>query len=580
MLVIRIIQKFRKILNHHQKIRILELGFVMIIGGFMEMLSVSLIMPFMEAVMDPDKLMQNQYVHSICVATGINSSRTFLMIAAFILAGLFFGKNIFLVLEMYVQNRFVFRNMFTTQERLLENYLSRPYEFFLGVNSGKVLRVIEDDTRETFITLQSLLVMVSELIVSFILIGTVLIISPVMTLGMAAIMIAVTLIVMKFLMPFLQKSGLENQESSSKMKQWLMQAVQGIKEIKITRKEKFFRNRYHETGDVYVDTLYKSGTWSTVPRFFIEAAAMGSIFIVIGIMIYGGTPLEALVPVISGIAVAAMRLLPSVNRISKAMADMSFREPMVDKMVENLKESEQFAKINESEDNAQLISHLDQKLTFDHISYQYPSGEREVLKDASVTIQKGMSIGIIGSSGSGKTTAVDIMLGLLKPQKGKVLIDGTDIELDMNGWLSDIGYIPQQIFMLDGDIRMNVAFGLEEEEIDDEKVWAALKEASLDKFVGSLPEGLKTQLGERGVRLSGGQRQRIGIARALYSDPSVLFFDEATSALDNETEAAIMDSINHLHGTKTMIIIAHRLTTIEGCDAVFRVENGKINRER
>lgn len=189
-------------------------------------------------------------------------------------------------------------------------------------------------------------------------------------------------------------------------------------------------------------------------------------------------------------------------------------------------------------------------------------------------------MGVVGASGAGKTTAVDILLGLLKPQKGKVLIDGTDISLDMDGWLSEIGYIPQFIFMLDGDIRENVAFGVPEGEIDDDKVWEALEEAALAEFVKSLPDGLNTQIGERGLRLSGGQRQRIGIARALYSDPSILFFDEATSALDNETEAAIMDSINHLHGTKTMVIIAHRLTTIEGCDIVYRVEDGKIRRER
>lgn len=193
-------------------------------------------------------------------------------------------------------------------------------------------------------------------------------------------------------------------------------------------------------------------------------------------------------------------------------------------------------------------------------------------------IKKGMSVGVAGLSGAGKTTAMDTLLGLLKPKNGKVLVDGTDIETNMKSWNMQVGYIPQNIFMLDGNIRENVAFGVPCKDIDDEKVWDALRDAALDIFVKNLPKGLDTELGERGLRLSGGQRQRIGIARALYPNPSVLFFDEATSALDNETEAAIMDSIHHLQGKKTIIMIAHRLTTIENCDVVYRVENGKITR--
>ncbi len=248
-------------------------------------------------------------------------------------------------------------------------------------------------------------------------------------------------------------------------------------------------------------------------------------------------------------------------------------------MIENLKEIESYA-LPQEEGKEDAIQGFGKVLALSGIRYRYPKGETDVLSDASMTVKKGQSVGIVGPSGAGKTTAVDIMLGLLRPQDGKVLIDGTDIRLDMDGWLSEIGYIPQQIFMLDADIRENVAFGVPADEIDDERVWKALKDAAMDDYVRSLPDQLQTQLGERGVRLSGGQRQRIGIARALYTDPSVLFFDEATSALDNETEAAIMDSINHLHGEKTMIIIAHRLSTIEGCDHVFRVEEKKIRRER
>ncbi|MDD6203290.1 MAG: ATP-binding cassette domain-containing protein, partial [Lachnospiraceae bacterium] len=210
----------------------------------------------------------------------------------------------------------------------------------------------------------------------------------------------------------------------------------------------------------------------------------------------------------------------------------------------------------------------------------YPNSKALIFDHADMTIPIGAAVGIVGTSGAGKTTIVDVMLGLLTLQTGQILADGVDVKTNYEGWLKNIGYIPQTIFMIDSTIRKNVAFGIADEEIDDNRVWEVLKEAQLDEFVRSLPDGLDTGIGERGIRLSGGQRQRIGIARALFEDPEVLVLDEATSALDNDTEAAIMESINRLHGKKTLVIIAHRLQTIEKCDMVFRVENGKIERER
>ena len=220
------------------------------------------------------------------------------------------------------------------------------------------------------------------------------------------------------------------------------------------------------------------------------------------------------------------------------------------------------------------------EITLQDITYKYPNSEALIFDHADMTIPIGSAVGIVGTSGSGKTTIVDVMLGLLNLQTGSILADGVDVQTNYEGWLKNIGYIPQTIFMIDSTIRKNVAFGIADEDIDDNRVWEVLKEAQLDEFVHTLPDGLDTGIGERGIRISGGQRQRIGIARALYEDPEVLVLDEATSALDNDTEAAIMESINRLHGKKTLVIIAHRLQTIEKCDMVFRVENGQINRER
>lgn len=585
MTIIRIIRKFRPILSRHQKFRILELGILMIIGGFMEMLSVSLILPFMEAVIDPDKIMSNQIVSRICSVLGIESNRTFLVFLAIIMALLYIVKNIFLLFQMLVQNRFVQNNRFFAQRRLLRSYLSIPYEFFLDIKSGDVLQVINNDTLTVFSLLSNLLMLFSELVVSGSLIITILIMSPGITFGVAALMLAMVGIIQMVIQPILSKVGKESRTANAGTQQWLIQAIQGIKELKIMRSESFFEDKYNKCGSVAVKTSYISATLGLVPRFMIEAVSMASFFFIIAFMIYQGTALEALLPMLSGVAMAAIRLLPSVNRITTCLASVVFSEPALDKMAERLAGMNYLDEsINSGKDIAPqplgIINGISKSIEMDDVSYRYPNGEKNVIDDSGFVIEKGQSVGIVGSSGAGKTTAVDIILGLLIPHSGTVKVDGIEIKDDMGGWLNQIGYIPQTIFMLDGDIRSNVAFGKDKDDINDDRVWAALKEASIDAFVKGLPEGLNTEIGERGVRLSGGQRQRIGIARALYNDPEILFFDEATSALDNETETAIMESINNLQGTKTMIIIAHRLTTIEKCDVIYRVENGKILKER
>lgn len=576
MSIIRILKKFRLILSRHQKVRIIELAVLMIIGGFMEMLSVALILPFAEAVANPRDVAAKPYVKIICQILHLDNYRDFLVFLAVLMAFVYIVKNAFFVFQMGIQNRFVWNNMFAIQQRLLRSYLSRPYEYYLGINSGEILRIIENDTSEAFYLLTFLLGLFSEAAVSVILVSTIFLISPGVTLGMAVMLLGIVMVILKVIRPVLRQSGIANQAAYANMKQWLLQAIQGIKELKIMRKEQFFEDNFEKSGNVYVKTLYKSGVLSLIPKFTIEAAAMSAFFLTVAFMIYSGTQLESLVPILSGIAVAAIRLLPAANRISYNMANISFREPMLDKLMESLNDIYDSDKGGWQENSGGLITSGFLEASLHDVSYCYPKGKEKILDMANMTIRRGQSVGIIGASGAGKTTMVDVFLGLLQPQNGKVFVNGINIEEDMDGWLSKIGYIPQTIFILDGNVRENVAFGITEEQIDDEAVWKALKEAALDEFVHSQPEGLSTPLGERGIRLSGGQRQRIGIARALYNNPEILFFDEATSALDHETETEIMHSIDRLHGYKTMIIIAHRLSTIENCDIIYRIQEGKV----
>lgn len=582
---IRVIKKIRKLMTHHQFIRVIELGVIMIIAGFMEMLSVALILPFIEAIISPDEVMENQYVQIVCKIVGLQSHKSFLFFLAIVMAIMYILKNVFLLFQIMVQNRFASNQMFAMQYALLDNYLSRPYEDFLNIKSGDVLQVISVDVSRTYTILTYILSMFAEIVISLSLLISILLISPGITIAMGCVMMFLVILMQAIVKPVLNESGSTNRKANAGMNQWLLQAIQGIKEIKLMKKEEFFKDNFSVYGRKYVKTHYIEMTLVAVPRYMIEAIAMSVFFLVVGITINRGVELESIIPVISGIAMASVRLLPAINRISGNLAAISFGAPAIDSLIENLNTLHLDTKTifetkRESIDIQKSIIRLNHKLDVSHIRYHYPSSDINVLDDASIVIKKGMSVGVVGSSGSGKTTLIDIILGLLNPQEGSIIADEIDIHQDINGWKSQIGYIPQNIFMIDGTIRSNVAFGVPESGIDDAKVWQALKEASLDDHIKGLPEGLDTEIGERGMRLSGGQRQRIGIARALFLDPEILVFDEATSALDNETEEAIMESIHRLQGKKTMIIIAHRLSTIEGCDAIYKVENGKIMREK
>lgn len=581
MLLLRIFKKYNLILSKHQKLRIAQLTVLMVIGGFLETCSVSLILPFMDAVMEPEQAMEKWYARLICRIFGLQIPRTYLMFLAIVLATLYVVKNVYLILEYNVQHRFVYGNMFALQERLLDTFIHRPYEDFLHLSSGDVIRIINNDTRDAFNLLTELLSLFTELVVSLMLAAAIFVITPVVTLCIAALLFATMLFIFVVLKPVLRRMAVSQQRNAAGMNKWLLQSIQGIKELKVMQKEQFFRESYNHYGKAYVRSLRWNRTLSTVPRFIIEGICMAAMFIVVAVLIGSGTELQSIIPMLTAVAMAAIRLLPSVNRISGALNKISYGEPMLDKVIENMRVLEKNpAQTNIREQRDLSVPKLQHTLDFEHITYHYPSSEEFVLSDASMSVRRGESVGIVGPSGAGKTTSVDIILGLLDPQGGRVLVDGVDVKNNLPAWLSQIGYIPQMIFMLDDSIRANVAFGVSEREVNDEQVWRALREAALEEFVRSLPEGLDTQIGERGVRLSGGQRQRIGIARALYQNPEVLIFDEATSALDSETESAIMESIHGLHGTKTMIIIAHRLTTIEACDHIFCVEHGKIKRER
>lgn len=574
--MIRIIRKYARLLDRRQKIRVLFLVVIMIIGAFLEMLGVSLMVPLLSVMVQPNIMETNKYIKIVCNLFDLHSYREFVLACIIVMILVFILKDLYIILQNYVQIRFIFNNQIATQRKVLRTFLYRPYEYYLYADSGEIIRGVGGDVSTAYSLLSDLLSFATETIVAVSLLITVFIINPWMTLFVGLIMGGISVAITKIIKPKMHRNGILHHEYSAVTNKWLIQIINGMKEIKISQKELFFESNYFRSGEIMNRTIQHYTLLQNMPRLLIEMSSVCGMLCVMGFMVYSGQEIQSLIPVFGAFAMAAVKLLPSANRIVTAINNIAFQEPALDKSLENL----EILKCD-VEDKRYIVSDnknvsIKEKIELYDITYSYPKSNVKVLENAFMVVPAGKSVGIVGTSGAGKTTAVDILLGLLEPQEGKVLLDGQDIKDNYYVWLSHIGYIPQMIFMLDASIRENVAFGFDDDEDVDKKVWTALKEAQLADYVRGLPEGLDTKIGERGIRLSGGQRQRIGIARALYTNPDLLIFDEATSALDNETEAAIMESINALHGKKTMIIIAHRLTTIEGCDIVYNVENGKI----
>lgn len=584
--MLSIIKKFNQLFDSKQKRMVFILLIMMLVGAGLEIVGVSLMLPLMTVIMEPEMFETNGVIRWLCEVFSITSHSSFVIACIVTLILVFIIKNLYLMLEYYVQNRFIFRSQFSTQQRMLRTFLDRPYEYFLNARTGEILRVIQYDVTDAYSLLMTLMSFVTETIVSVALIVTIFIVDPMMTGFVALMMLLNILVIAKVIKPILHKMGINVQVHAANSNKWLLQSLHGVKEVKVANKERFFEEQYGKHGWKMIRIHEKSSVLNHFPRLLIEMVSVCSMLTLIAIMIRMGRDMESLMPVIAAFAMAALKLMPSANRIVSAINAVAYKEPALDQLIKQMRWMEEEAageltikKPVTARENRKPLT-LRQEIRLKNIRYHYPRSEEQVLDQAEMRIPVGKSVGIVGVSGAGKTTTVDIMLGLLTPQEGQVLVDGVDAMECYEEWVSHIGYIPQSIFLMDDTIRANVAFGVEPEMQSDEQVWHALEEAQLAEFIRSLPAGLDTRIGERGVRLSGGQRQRVGIARALYHDPELLVFDEATSSLDNETEAAIMESINRLHGKKTLVIIAHRLQTIEGCDMVYRVEGGKIIQER
>lgn len=569
-----IFRKVNYIFNTKQKVLSVLLCMGLFIGALLELVGVSLIAQLVSLISNPESISSNRFLSFLYDITNAGSESRFFLYVVITLIVIYVLKNLYLTLMAYVKYTFIYNNQLRLSGRLIDCYLKKPYTYHLDKNSAEMIRSIMLDSERFFQLLLTVFTLFSEIMVSALLCIYLLVVDWMITVSVVVILGVVSGLYLFIFHGVSRKNGEISQYNDGKMHQAINQALGAVKDIKILHREKYFVRAFTKRGEGKYTAVRNNELLGALPAYIIETVCVGAILFVLVYKLYNGQDLGDMIPQLAAFAMAAFKLLPSVGRVNNYLNLIVFLKPSVDLIYRDIKDTEDMQGLETVDADTQ--DYRADSIRIEHVSYRYPNTDRDVLTDVSFIIPEGESVGLIGQSGAGKSTIADIILGILTPTHGRVMYGDMNVHEHPLKWSRKLAYIPQAIFLADESIRSNVAFGIEEDDIDDDKVWKALSEAQLDEFVRSLPDGLETMVGERGVRLSGGQRQRVGIARALYGDPGILVLDEATAALDSDTESAVMEAIDRLQGRKTLIIIAHRLTTIKNCGIIFKVGDGKI----
>lgn len=567
--------KIHSLLTPSERRGTLALLSLMMVGMLLETLGVGLVIPAITLMMQGDLAARYPVVGPFLNFLGNPSQKKLITIAMLGLVGVYLCKNLFLAFLVWRQTNFAYNVQANLSQRLFTIYLRQPYTFHLQRNSAELVRNVTGEVSIFAGVMTSSMLLITELMVLVGIAILLLLVEPMGALIVAVVLGGAAWGFHRITRDRISRWGVERQLHDGLRIQHLQQGLGGAKDVKLLGRESDFLTQF-QTNNVKSAQVWKlQSTLQNFPRLMFELLAVTGLAILVLSMLNQGRDMTSIVPTLGLFAAAAFRLMPSVNRVLSSVQALRYTLPVVDTLYKELKLSPPESERRQSK-NQEVFKG---ELRLGNIAYQYPGASSFALDGITINIRKGESVGFIGSSGSGKSTLIDVILGLLAPASGSVVVDGRDIQLGLRQWQDQIGYVPQSIYLTDDTLRRNVAFGLADEQIDEGAVKRAIRAAQLEEFAAGLPEGLETVVGERGIRLSGGQRQRIGIARALYHDPAVLVLDEATSALDSGTEDGVMEAVTALHGSKTIIVVAHRLSTVEHCDRLYRLERGKVIEE-
>jgi len=569
--------KYKFILTTSQKRWGVVVVIMTLIGAVCETLGVSIILPLVQVMIAPSKLRENEWIAPIIEAMKLDTDAKLIWAIGLAVILVYLLKNLYLVMLSYVRVKYACKVQRELSVEMLNSYMKRGYVFFLNSGTGDLLRGMLNSISNTYSGLYQAFKLFAEAVTIIFICIYILLSDIVMAICVVGLAVICLLIVVLGCQKWVRKCGEIYYKYSGLINQSLIQTFQSIKEILVMGRQDYFIETYKEKYQKQQKGFIGQTVAAESPAYIIEAICVGGLIVAVCIKAIDADNATTLVPQLAAFAVAAFRILPSLGRISNNFNQFMFCIPGINDTYNNFMEVRNNSRSSKPLSNSIKVKNeafcFEKNIEVENISWRYPNAESDVLRDTSVTISKGQAVAFVGKSGAGKTTLADVILGLLEPQKGYVKIDGVDINE-----LGDdriIGFVPQTVNLLDDTVRRNVAFGIRDEEIDDKLVWRALEQAQLKEVIEESAHGLDTEIGERGIRFSGGQKQRFAIARALYGNPDILILDEATSALDTETETAVMDAISSLQGHKTLIIIAHRLTTIRNCDVIYEIADGK-----
>ena len=565
-------------LDKKSQVKIKILFFLMIFSMIAETLSIGLILPVIGLIVDPNFL--NKFQSNINFILDLkNMEYTGLLV--FVLSLLvisFILKNLYLVFFYWCQYSTVYSIQRSISKKLLFNYLNRPYTFHIQKNSAQLIRNTTTEVAQLTLALTSAITFITEFLVVFGIIILLILIDPITAVIAAIIFSVIGMIFQKLTRNQILKWGKNRHAYEGKRIQDLQQGLGGIKEVKLYGRETYFMNSYDKNNLGLTKMIRNQKFMNQLPRVLVEIIAILIFILMIAAVLYTGNEINTIIPTLGLFGASATRLIPSINRIMAAAQNLRFSGPVVDVVYSELDSVRSYQILDKKDGLNDVKLEFLNSIKINNLSYKYPKAESDVLTNINITIKHGDCIGIVGASGEGKSTLVDLLTGLLPPKSGSIELDEVNIYENLRDYQNIIGYVSQNIYLLDSSIKNNIAFGFNKNDINLKLIESVLKKVELFDFINALPDNIETNIGERGVKLSGGQRQRIGIARALYSNPDIIIFDEATSALDNETENKIMHSVNKLKRDKTILIISHRHNALDFCDQIYSIEDKSIKK--
>jgi ABC-type multidrug transport system fused ATPase/permease subunit len=574
------LKKIIYLLSPSERKRVSLLMIMILITAILDIISVASIMPFMAVLSNPDLVTSNNMLNTLFNASsifGVENIQQFLFFLGILVFVLLVFSLLFKALTIYAKVRFTEMRQYSIGKLLIEGYLNQPYKWFLNRNSAELGKSILSEVGMVVGRgLTSMIDLIAQIIVTLMIITLLTLVDPKITMIVCITFGGAYTLVYKLTRTYLIRIGKERVKANHLRFNAVSEAFGAAKEVKVGGLEQIYINRFAVPAQTFARHQSSVNVVSQLPRFVLEVIAFGGILLLILYLMAQSGAFNKAIPILALYAFAGYRLMPAIQQIYYSITQLRFVAPALDTLYDDLKSLQPL-----NRDKSITTLPINKFISMKNISFNYPNISRTALIDINLSIPVRSTVGLVGATGSGKTTTLDIILGLLEAQQGTLEVDGQVINKNnCRAWQRSIGYVPQQIYLADDTVAANIAFGTEPKYIDKNAVERAAKIANIHEFViNELPLQYQTTVGERGVRLSGGQRQRIGIARALYHNPQVLILDEATSALDNLTEQAVMQAINNLHKNITIIIVAHRLSTVKKCDNIFVLDKGKLHFE-